>query len=81
MFGRRIQVLYMYSSIDDFMMNNLHEFSGKKLVTAEMSDVGTSTTAKPAAEASKPGVLSPFARTHRERGRTVPTTCCMRRMC
>jgi hypothetical protein len=44
------QVLYMYSAIDDFMMNNLHEYSGKKLVTAEVSDVG----AAPAKAAEKP---------------------------
>ena len=44
------QVLYLYSAIDDFMMNNLHEFSGRKLVTAEVSDVAADT--KPA-EAEK----------------------------
>ncbi len=37
------EVLYMYSAIDDFMMNNLHEFSGRKLVTVEVSDVAADT--------------------------------------
>ena len=45
------QVLYMYSAIDDCMMNNLHEFSGRKLVTAEVSDVAAD-TAKPAKPSS-----------------------------
>ena len=34
-----MEVLFLYSPIDDFVMNNLREFGGRKLVTAESAEV------------------------------------------
>ena len=34
-----VEVLFLYAPIDDFVMNNLREFGGRKLVTAESADV------------------------------------------
>ncbi len=45
--------MYMYAPIDDFMMNNLHEFSGRKLVTAEMSGIDADGKTSKAGEAAK----------------------------
>ena len=46
------QVLYLYSALDDFVMNNLHEYSGKKLVTVETADI--TEDKKDASTADKP---------------------------
>lgn len=35
------QVLYMYSELDDFVMNNLRQYSGKTLVTVETADIAS----------------------------------------
>jgi hypothetical protein len=42
------EVLYMYSPLDDFVMNNLNTYSGKKLVTAETSDIAAGGASKAA---------------------------------
>ena len=34
-----VEVLFLYSPIDDFVMNNLREFSGRKLLTAETAEL------------------------------------------
>lgn len=34
-----VEVLFLFSPIDDFVMNNLREFGGRKLVTAEAAEV------------------------------------------
>ena len=37
--GAPTEVLFLYAPLDDFVMNNLREFNGRKLVTAEMADL------------------------------------------
>jgi len=37
--ARGIEVLFLYQTIDDFVMTNLFEFEGKKLMSAESSEV------------------------------------------
>ncbi len=41
--GDAVEVLFLYSSIDDFVMNNLREYGGRKLVTAETADINPDT--------------------------------------
>lgn len=38
-----VEVLYLYSPIDDFVMNNLREYGGRKLVTAETAELDPTT--------------------------------------
>jgi TNF receptor-associated protein 1 len=38
-----VEVLFLYSSIDDFVMNNLREYNGRKLTTAETADLNPET--------------------------------------
>jgi TNF receptor-associated protein 1 len=38
-----IEVLFLYSTIDDFVMNSLREFGGRKLVTAETANIDPKT--------------------------------------
>jgi TNF receptor-associated protein 1 len=38
-----VEVLFLYSPIDDFVMNNLREFGGRKLVTAETAELDPAT--------------------------------------
>jgi aminoglycoside/choline kinase family phosphotransferase len=38
-----VEVLFLYSSIDDFVMNNLREYNGRKLLTAETADLNPET--------------------------------------
>jgi TNF receptor-associated protein 1 len=38
-----VEVLFLYSPIDDFAMNNLREFGGRKLVTAETAELDPAT--------------------------------------
>ena len=44
----------MYSALDDFVMNNLHEFNARKLVTIETADITDDRQAD--AEKEKPSV-------------------------
>jgi molecular chaperone HtpG len=37
--SRNLEVLFLYDAIDEFVMNHLHEFDGKKLVSADSSEV------------------------------------------
>lgn len=37
-----IEVLFLYSPLDDFVMNNLREFNGRKLTTVEMAELDPS---------------------------------------
>lgn len=37
--SRNIEVLFLYEPIDEFVMNHLNEFAGKRLVAADSSDV------------------------------------------
>ena len=37
--SRNLEVLFLYESIDEFVMNHVNEFDGKKLVSADSSDV------------------------------------------
>ncbi len=37
--SRNLEVLFLYEPIDEFVMNHLHEFDGKKLVSADSSEV------------------------------------------
>ena len=51
--GAGAEVLLLYNTIDDFVMNNLREFNGRKLVTAETAQLdGESLQGVPAAEAT-----------------------------
>lgn len=38
-----VEVLYLYSPMDDFVMNNLREYGGRKLTTAETADINPET--------------------------------------
>lgn len=38
-----VEVLFLYSSIDDFVMNSTREFSGRRLVTAETAELNPET--------------------------------------
>ncbi len=40
--ARDIEVLYLYDGIDDFVLSSLHEYEGKKLVSADQADLGLS---------------------------------------
>ena len=46
--ARNLEVLFCYEPIDEYVMNNVHEFDGKKLVAADHADVKLSDL--PAAE-------------------------------
>lgn len=37
--ARNLEVLFLYDSIDEFVMNNLREFDGKKLLSADSSEI------------------------------------------
>lgn len=37
--ARQLEVLFLYEPVDEFVMNHLHEFDGKKLVSADSADV------------------------------------------
>jgi HSP90 family molecular chaperone len=38
-----VEVLFLYSTIDDFCMNSIREFSGRRLVTAETAELNPET--------------------------------------
>lgn len=38
-----VEVLFLYSPLDDFVMNNLREYNGRKLLTAETAELDPST--------------------------------------
>ena len=44
------EVLYLYQAIDDFVMNNLNQYSGRKLVTVESGEIDAKDTAEPTEE-------------------------------
>lgn len=44
---RGIEVLFLYQTIDDFVMTNVYEFEGKRLVSAESSDADLESLDKP----------------------------------
>jgi molecular chaperone HtpG len=51
--ARQMEVLFLYEPVDEFVMNHLHEFDGKKLVSADSADIqvdNLSTDALPEAE-------------------------------
>lgn len=37
--ARSLEVLFLYEPIDEFVMNHLHEFDGKKLISADSADI------------------------------------------
>jgi TNF receptor-associated protein 1 len=37
--ARQMEVLFLYEPVDEFVMNHLHEFEGKKLVSADSADI------------------------------------------
>ena len=37
--AKDIEVLYLYDPIDEFVMNGLHEYKGKKFVSADLADI------------------------------------------
>ncbi len=37
--ARNLEVLYLYEPVDEFVMNNLHEFEGKKFASADQADL------------------------------------------
>ncbi|MCH8475036.1 MAG: molecular chaperone HtpG [Opitutales bacterium] len=37
--ARNLEVLFLYESVDEFVMNNLHEYKEKKLVSADRDDL------------------------------------------
>ena len=41
--GGDVEVLFLYSTIDDFVMNNLREFNGRKFTTAETANLDPKT--------------------------------------
>jgi molecular chaperone HtpG len=42
--ARNLEVLFVYDPIDEFVMNHLHEFDGKKLLAADSSEVNLEDT-------------------------------------
>merc|ERR1711862_731885 len=41
-----VEVLFMYSSIEDFVMSNLEKYEGRKLITVEKGDIDLSELTK-----------------------------------
>jgi len=48
--ARNLEVLFLYDAVDDFVMSNLGEFDGKKLVPIDQSEVELEDTPVPAGE-------------------------------
>jgi len=46
--ARNLEVLFCYESVDEYVMNNVREFDGKKLTAADHADVKLSDLASPA---------------------------------
>jgi TNF receptor-associated protein 1 len=46
--ARNIEVLFCYETVDEYVMNNVREFDGKKLTAADHADVKLSEQPKPA---------------------------------
>jgi HSP90 family molecular chaperone len=53
-----IEVLFLYTSIDDFVMSNLRNFEGRTLLSAETSSVNLDSKDKDSSDSSDSGVLS-----------------------
>jgi HSP90 family molecular chaperone len=74
-----VEVLYLYSPLDDFVMNNLREFNGRKLTTAETAELdpdtlqglskGTTSTASPSSSSAS----STAGEKGKEDGKSGPT--------
>jgi TNF receptor-associated protein 1 len=45
--ARNLEVLFCYEAVDEYVMNNLHEFDGKKLAAADNSDTKLEDLPKP----------------------------------
>jgi molecular chaperone HtpG len=45
--ARNLEVLFCYESVDEYVMNNVREFDGKKLTAADQADVKLSDLPKP----------------------------------
>ena len=45
--ARNLEVLFCYEAVDEYVMNNLHEFDGKKLAAADHSDTKLEDLPKP----------------------------------
>ena len=48
--ARNLEVLFLYEAVDDFVMSNLREYNGKKLVAIDQSDVKLEDAPTPAGE-------------------------------
>jgi TNF receptor-associated protein 1 len=46
--ARNLEVLFCYEAVDEYVMNNVREFDGKKLIAADQADVKLSDLPKPA---------------------------------
>ncbi|HSI08292.1 MAG TPA: molecular chaperone HtpG, partial [Rariglobus sp.] len=47
--ARNLEVLFCYESVDEYVMNNVREFDGKKLIAADHADVKLADAPKPPA--------------------------------
>ena len=52
---RKIEVLFLYSNIDDFVMTNIGEFEGRKVVSAESGSINLEAESSDASGAGKDG--------------------------
>ncbi|AWI10506.1 molecular chaperone HtpG [Ereboglobus luteus] len=48
--SRNLEVLYCYEAVDDYVMSNVREFDGKKLVSADSADLKLPDAPKPPAD-------------------------------
>ncbi len=46
--ARNLEVFYLYEPVDEFVMNNLHEFEGRKFASADQSDLKLDDSPPPA---------------------------------
>lgn len=55
--AKSLEVLFLYEPIDEFVMNHLHEYAGKKLLSADSADVHLDTAGHGSGEALDPATL------------------------